>query len=160
MEIDPDAGSLVFVSCKNPVKPKYPLYVDTDSCNITANQFSKMKAPSNYYSYVVVGESVVASDIEESCTVYKTAPVDLRRLPNVTAGDISLQDIHNLLSNGLELSWYARFDTSRRRKSLFCDVALKSVEISEFVERHVIGHYAYEPYIGIGGLVSGKASDL
>ncbi|XP_071914012.1 uncharacterized protein [Coffea arabica] len=120
MEIDPDAGSLVFVSCKNPVKPKYPLYVDTDSCNITANQFSKMKAPSNYYSYVVVGESVVASDIEESCTVYKTAPVDLRRLPNVTAGDISLQDIHNLLSNGLELSWYARFDTSRRRKSLFC----------------------------------------
>nr|XP_027067767.1 uncharacterized protein LOC113693422 [Coffea arabica] len=105
MEIDPDAGSLVFVSCKNPVKSKYPLYVDTASCNITANHFSKMKAPSNYYSYVVVGETVVASDIKESCTVYKTAPVDLRCLPNVTAGDISFQDIHNLLSNGLELGW-------------------------------------------------------
>ncbi|XP_027074188.2 LEAF RUST 10 DISEASE-RESISTANCEUS RECEPTOR-LIKE PROTEIN KINASE-like 2.1 isoform X1 [Coffea arabica] len=121
MHIDPDAGSLVFVSCKNPVKSKYPpLYVDTASCNITANHFSKMKAPSNYYSYVVVGKNVVASDIEESCTVYKTAPVDLRCLPNVTAGDISFQDIHNLLSNGYEISWYEGFDP--RRRSFFCPI--------------------------------------
>ncbi|CDP20855.1 unnamed protein product [Coffea canephora] len=116
-----------------------------------------MKAPSNYYSYVVVGESVVASDIEESCTVYKTAPVDLRRLPNVTAGDISFQDIHNLLSNGLELSWYV--GPSWRRSS-FCDVALKSVEIYRFVYRHVIGPYGYDYYFAIGGIVSRKASDL
>ncbi|XP_027175550.1 probable LRR receptor-like serine/threonine-protein kinase At1g56140 isoform X2 [Coffea eugenioides] len=114
MEIDPDAGSLVFVSCKNPVKSKYPpLYVDTASCNITANHFSKMKASSNYYSYVVVGKNVVASDIEESCTVYKTAPVDLRCLPNVTAGDISFQDIHNLLSNGLDLRWLREWRSRR-----------------------------------------------
>ncbi|XP_027175551.1 LEAF RUST 10 DISEASE-RESISTANCE LOCUS RECEPTOR-LIKE PROTEIN KINASE-like 2.1 isoform X3 [Coffea eugenioides] len=104
MEIDPDAGSLVFVSCKNPVKSKYPpLYVDTASCNITAN----------HYSYVVVGKNVVASDIEESCTVYKTAPVDLRCLPNVTAGDISFQDIHNLLSNGLDLRWLREWRSRR-----------------------------------------------
>ncbi|XP_027177018.1 putative cysteine-rich receptor-like protein kinase 16 isoform X1 [Coffea eugenioides] len=114
MYIDPDAGSLVFVSCQNPVKSKYtPLYVDTASCNITANQFSKMKAPSNYYSYVVVGKNVVASDIEESCTVYKTAPVDLRCLPNVTTGDISFQDIHNLLSNGLDLRWLREWRSRR-----------------------------------------------
>ncbi|XP_027074178.1 rust resistance kinase Lr10-like isoform X2 [Coffea arabica] len=114
MYIDPDAGSLVFVSCQNPMKSKYtPLYVDTASCNITANQFSKMKAPSNYYSYVVVGKNVVASDIEESCTVYKTAPVDLRCLPNVTAGDISFQDIHNLLSNGLDLRWLREWRSRR-----------------------------------------------
>ncbi|XP_071912440.1 LEAF RUST 10 DISEASE-RESISTANCEUS RECEPTOR-LIKE PROTEIN KINASE-like 2.2 [Coffea arabica] len=121
MEFDPDAGSLVFVSCKNPVKSKYPLYVDTASCNITANHFSKMKAPSNYYSYVVVGESVVASDIEESCTVYKTAPVDLRCLPNVSAGDISFQDIHNLLSNGFEIRWGEALEL--RKKSFFCPLA-------------------------------------
>ncbi|XP_027075899.1 LEAF RUST 10 DISEASE-RESISTANCEUS RECEPTOR-LIKE PROTEIN KINASE-like 2.1 [Coffea arabica] len=118
MEIDPDAGSLVFVSCKNPVKSKNPpLYVDTASCNIiTANQFSKMKAPSNYYSYVVVGKKVVASDVEKSCTVYKTAPADLRCLPNVT--DISFQDIHNLMSNGYEIRWLPLLETSK--KSVFC----------------------------------------
>nr|XP_027069542.1 uncharacterized protein LOC113694845 isoform X2 [Coffea arabica] len=122
MEIDPDTGSLVFVSCKNPVKSKYhPLYVDTACCNVTANHFSKMKAPPGYYSYVVVGESVVASDIEESCTIYKTAAVDLRCLPNVTAGDISFQDIHNLLSNGHELKWHGGLEI---RRSLFCDGAL------------------------------------
>ena len=119
MEIPLDTDLLLFVSCKNPAKSKYPpLYVDTASCNITANHFSKMKAPSNYYSYVVVGKNVVASDIEESCTIYKTAAVDLRCLPNVTAGDISFQDIHNLLSNGLEISWLPLFE--HRRRSLFC----------------------------------------
>ncbi|CDP12531.1 unnamed protein product [Coffea canephora] len=127
MEID--AGSLLFV------KSKYPLYVDTASCNITAN----------HYSYVVVGESVVASDIEESCTVYKILPVDLRRLPDVTAGDIPFQDIHNLLSNGYEISWYILGSLTRRRsRSFFCDVALKSVEISGFVCRHVFGQHACE----------------
>ncbi|XP_027173450.1 rust resistance kinase Lr10-like [Coffea eugenioides] len=123
MEIDPHhTGSLVFVSCKNPVKSKYPpLYVDTASCNISANHFSKMKAPSNNYSYVVVGKNMVASDIEESCTVYKTAPVDLRCLPNVTAGDVSFQDIHNLLSNGYEISWGEALEL--RKKSFFCPLA-------------------------------------
>ncbi|XP_027175552.1 rust resistance kinase Lr10-like isoform X4 [Coffea eugenioides] len=129
MEIDPDAGSLVFVSCKNPVKSKYPpLYVDTASCNITANHFSKMKASSNYYSYVVVGKNVVASDIEESCTVYKTAPVDLRCLPNVTAGDISFQDIHNLLSNGLDLRWLREW-RSRRHFPFYLNAAIKVIGI-------------------------------
>ncbi|XP_027175769.1 rust resistance kinase Lr10-like isoform X2 [Coffea eugenioides] len=133
MEIDPHSvHSLVFVSCKNPVKSKYPLYVDTASCNITAN----------HYSYVVVGKNVVASDIEESCTVYKTVPVDRRCLPNVTGGDISFQDIHNLLSNGLELSWFLAL-SSMRRRSFLCDVALILTEISEFVYRHVFGPYRY-----------------
>ncbi|XP_027066906.2 LEAF RUST 10 DISEASE-RESISTANCEUS RECEPTOR-LIKE PROTEIN KINASE-like 2.3 [Coffea arabica] len=155
VETVPDAGSLVFVSCKNPVKSKYPpLYVDTASCNITANHFSKVKAPSNYYSYVVVGEIVVASDIEESCTVYKTLPVDLRFLPDVTAGDISFQDIHNLLSNGLELRWLPLFE--HRRRSLFCYVALSSVETYRFVYRHVFGpnRYGNEYCFDIGAIVS------
>nr|XP_027076286.1 LEAF RUST 10 DISEASE-RESISTANCE LOCUS RECEPTOR-LIKE PROTEIN KINASE-like 2.2 isoform X2 [Coffea arabica] len=140
----PDTGWLVFVSCKNPVKSKYhPLYVDTASCNVTANHFSKMKAPPGYYSYVVVGESVVASDIEESCTIYKTAAADLRCLPNVTAGDISFQDIHNLLSNGHELKWYGGLDI---RRSLFCDGALILVDVYSLLgpyvpngPKHVIG---------------------
>nr|XP_027069555.1 LEAF RUST 10 DISEASE-RESISTANCE LOCUS RECEPTOR-LIKE PROTEIN KINASE-like 2.2 [Coffea arabica] len=149
VEIAPDSGSLVFVSCKNPVKSKYaPLYVDTASCNITANHFSKTKAPSNYYSYVVVGESVVASDIEESCTVYKILPVDLQHLPNVTAGDISFQDIHNLLSNGLELSWW--YGGGTRSRSFLCDVLLIWTEISEFVYGHVIGPYVCKNCFGIG----------
>ncbi|XP_027173748.1 LEAF RUST 10 DISEASE-RESISTANCE LOCUS RECEPTOR-LIKE PROTEIN KINASE-like 2.3 [Coffea eugenioides] len=155
MEIDADIGSLVFVSCKNPVKSKNPpLYVDTASCNITANHFSKVKAPPGYYSYVVVGESVVASDIKESCTVYKKVPVDLRCLPDVTAGDISFQDIHNLLSNGLELSWYSGPQEPRRRRSLFCDVALILAEISGFVIQLVFGQ---EHYFEIG-LVSAVLS--
>nr|XP_027070969.1 rust resistance kinase Lr10-like [Coffea arabica] len=154
VETVPDAGSLVFVSCKNPVKSKYPLYVDTASCNITANHFSEMKAPSNYYSYVVVGKNVVASDIEESCTVYKILPVDLRCLPKETAGDISFEDIHNLLSNGLEISWLPLFE--HRRRSLFCYVALNSVETYRFVYRHVFGPYPYgnEYYFDIGAIVS------
>nr|XP_027071303.1 LEAF RUST 10 DISEASE-RESISTANCE LOCUS RECEPTOR-LIKE PROTEIN KINASE-like 2.3 [Coffea arabica] len=154
VETVPDAGSLVFVSCKNPVKSKYPLYVDTASCNITANHFSEMKAPSNYYSYVVVGKNVVASDIEESCTVYKILPVDLRCLPKETAGDISFEDLHNLLSNGLEISWLPLFE--HRRRSLFCYVALSSVETYRFVYKHVFGPnpYGNEYYFDIGAIVS------
>ncbi|XP_027174806.1 rust resistance kinase Lr10-like [Coffea eugenioides] len=161
MEIGPDTGWLVFVSCKNPVKLKYhPLYVDTASCNVTANHFSKMKAPPGYYSYVVVGESVVASDIKESCTVYKKVPVDLRCLPDVTAGDISFQDIHNLLSNGLELSWYSGPQEPRRRRSLFCDVALKWAEVYSHVYRHVIGSFEYGYKYDIGGFVSEVSQSL
>ncbi|XP_027174301.1 LEAF RUST 10 DISEASE-RESISTANCE LOCUS RECEPTOR-LIKE PROTEIN KINASE-like 2.1 [Coffea eugenioides] len=105
-----------------------------------------VKAPPGYYSYVVVGESVVASDIEESCTVYKTAPVDLRCLPKASAGDISFQDIHNLLSNGLELGWHLS------SRSFLCDVALVLAEISGFVIGHVFAPIAN--YIYIGGIVS------
>ncbi|CDP12533.1 unnamed protein product [Coffea canephora] len=131
MGIAPDTDLLVFVSCKNPAKSKYPpLYVDTAS------------SPSNYYSYVVVGKNVVASDIEESCTIYKGVPVDLRCLPNVTAGDISFQDIHNLLSNGYEIRWYAG---SRRRKSLFCKLEYgflllsSSISVLLIAAKHAIG---------------------
>ncbi|XP_071911995.1 rust resistance kinase Lr10-like [Coffea arabica] len=160
LDIAPDTGWLVFVSCKNPVKSKYaPLSVDTASCNITANQFSKMKAPSNYYSYVVVGKNVVASDIEESCTIYKTAPVDLRRLPKVSAGDISFQDIHNLLSNGFEIRWDVFLESRwSRKKSFLCDVVRKSAKIQSFVYRHVIGPSADEGQhlrsLDFGGIVS------
>ncbi|XP_027174808.1 rust resistance kinase Lr10-like [Coffea eugenioides] len=111
-----------------------------------------MKAPPGYYSYVVVGESVVASDIEVSCTVYKIVPVDLRCLPKVTAGDISFQDIHNLLSSGLELSWHVRFETSRRRRSFFCDVAPKLAEVYNPVGPYKVGPDGH--YFNIGGLIS------
>ena len=101
VDIDPDTSELVFLSCKNPVESKSPLYIDTASCNITANHLSKMNAQSDYYSYVVIGKNVVASDIE-ACTIHKIVRADLRCLPKVT-GDISFQDIHNALANGFEI---------------------------------------------------------
>ncbi|XP_071912645.1 rust resistance kinase Lr10-like [Coffea arabica] len=116
VDIDPNTSELVFLSCKNPVESKSPLYIDTASCNITANHFSKMNAQSDYYSYVVIGKNVVASAIEESCTIHKIVRADLRCLPKVT-GDISFQDIHNALANGFELSLSTR---STLRRSILC----------------------------------------
>ena len=145
MDIDRDAGWLVFVSCKNRVKLKSPLYVDTASCNITANHFSKMNAQSDYYSYVVIGKNVVASDIEESCTIHKIVRADLRCLPKVT-GDISFQDIHNALANGFELSLSTR--STLRRSILYkytnfadlpCMLLSSWVLINSYLPRKVEG---------------------
>ncbi|KAL3534324.1 hypothetical protein ACH5RR_002785 [Cinchona calisaya] len=129
--IDQDMDILIFVSCRNPVRSKSPLYVDTSSCNITENSFSKVKAPSSY-SYVVVGENLVASDIEDSCTINKIVPVQLQCLPNITAGDISFEDIHNLLANGFKITWPAL--DSPRRRSFFCRLAVPLyVHVMQFI---------------------------
>ncbi|KAL3497746.1 hypothetical protein ACH5RR_040478 [Cinchona calisaya] len=90
----------IYVSCKNPVlktKNSPTLYVDTSPC-ITATKDDLM------YNYVVVGKNLVASDIQENCTVLKFFPADLRAL-DIGRRNVSFQDIHNLLVNGIELGW-------------------------------------------------------
>ncbi|KAL3497744.1 hypothetical protein ACH5RR_040476 [Cinchona calisaya] len=115
-----DTVVVVFVSCKNPIlKTKNPpLYVDTSPC-ITA-------AKDDYlYNYVVVGKNLVVSDIEETCTVHKIFPADLRAL-DIGRENVSFQEIHNLLANGFEFRWTNAGRVSRHSFSLIA-IAGRSV---------------------------------
>ncbi|KAL3497736.1 hypothetical protein ACH5RR_040468 [Cinchona calisaya] len=110
VETDP----VVFVSCKNPVlktKKSPRLYVDTAPC-LTA-------AKDDYsYNYVVVGKNLVASDIEETCTVLNIFSADLRAL-DIGRENVSFQDIHNLLANDFEFRCSA---SGGMRHSFICKV--------------------------------------
>ncbi|KAL3497747.1 hypothetical protein ACH5RR_040479 [Cinchona calisaya] len=125
-----DTDVVVFVSCKNPVvktKKSPPLYVDTAPC-LTA-------AKDDYsYNYVVVGKNLVASDIEETCTVLKKFPADLRSL-DIGRENVSFQDIHNLLANGFEFEW---FEGSKDSFFNFISMAVPFFELA-FAGRTVIG---------------------
>ncbi|CAI9099076.1 OLC1v1035847C1 [Oldenlandia corymbosa var. corymbosa] len=88
LTISDDADELVFVSCKYAVKPesnsKFHKLVDTASCNVT---------------------EVYMAD--ESCTIIKIVPaqIDEKSTLKRTGADVSLEDIHNLLSDAFQQDW-------------------------------------------------------
>ncbi|XP_071910199.1 rust resistance kinase Lr10-like [Coffea arabica] len=97
-----DAFLLIFVTCKTPVHSS--MYVDTTPC-LTAKEFSNQDiAHQSNYSYVVVGKSwdLVASDIEETCTIHKIIISGFQHSLNV---NLSFKDIHDAMASGFELKW-------------------------------------------------------
>ncbi|CAI9108320.1 OLC1v1007891C1 [Oldenlandia corymbosa var. corymbosa] len=91
----------VFLGCNHPVKhvskpPKFPLYVETGEFNCNPN------STSSSYSYVVVGQDVVASDIEDSCTVYNTF---FSKFNDSATQNASFQELRRMMASGFLLSW-------------------------------------------------------
>ncbi|KAL3533182.1 hypothetical protein ACH5RR_006703 [Cinchona calisaya] len=97
------ADSIIFVSCKKPVKS--PHYIDTYPW-LTAKDFSNVISREGInYSYVVVGKNLVASSIEESCTIHRTITSQFQRSLDVGTRGISFRDIHEVMASGFELQW-------------------------------------------------------
>ncbi|KAL3497739.1 hypothetical protein ACH5RR_040471 [Cinchona calisaya] len=123
-----DIYDVIFVRCKKPVKTKKsPLYVDIAPC-ITAKDLSNRdilfyqgarESPS--FSYLVVGKNLVASDIEKTCTIFKYFMADFRPL-DIERDNVSFQDIHNLLANGLEFRWNDGDGDEQDRNSRICNM--------------------------------------
>ncbi|XP_027070515.2 rust resistance kinase Lr10-like [Coffea arabica] len=97
--------SIILVSCKRPIDS--PLYIDTSPC-LTAKDF---------YSYVVFGNDLMASNIEETCTIYKTITSQFQNSLDVETRNISYRDVHDMMASGFELEWMGYSDS-------FCSSAL------------------------------------
>ncbi|KAL3521626.1 hypothetical protein ACH5RR_019775 [Cinchona calisaya] len=85
---------LTFINCVAPVNSSR--YVDIKLCTNTSSS-------SRTHSYIVSGNDLSLSDLEESCSVELVTWV--ARLPN-TDDYASLSRIHEALTNGIELYWY------------------------------------------------------
>ncbi|CAI9117632.1 OLC1v1019048C1 [Oldenlandia corymbosa var. corymbosa] len=117
---------LIFVSCENDIlqvkkhqssKAEFPIYIEASSTNTVS--------ASSSYNYVVVGQGLVASDIEDSCTIIKMIPTNLdeflltsRRTRNVT-----FQQIMDLMKSGFPVSW-AFYPQEAQIKSFRCQTEL------------------------------------
>ncbi|CAA0830872.1 receptor serine/threonine kinase- putative [Striga hermonthica] len=89
---------VVFIYCLAPVNGSN--YLEASFCGNRSSIFSNS---SGLYSYVVAGERILVSDLEDSCSVARVAQASSRG-PAVDYG--SLGGIYGGLGYGFELSWF------------------------------------------------------
>lgn len=91
---------VAFIKCLKPVKSSR--YVNNSACSSSTNAISNS---SRVYSYVAVGgETMMVSDLEDSCGVERFTKVS-KRAPIRDSGN-TLKSIHELLAYGFEMTWY------------------------------------------------------
>ncbi|KAL7147354.1 hypothetical protein ABFS83_06G102200 [Erythranthe nasuta] len=93
--------AVVFIHCSAPVIGS-PRYVEAAFCGNRSTVFSS-NSSEVIYSYVVVGERIMVSDLEESCTVDRVDQTSARR---PVSDYSSLAGVYEGLSYGFELSWF------------------------------------------------------
>nr|XP_027073041.1 uncharacterized protein LOC113697564 [Coffea arabica] len=114
----------VMVTCKKPVVA--PLYVDTAPC-VTAKELSNLEGAESNYSYVVVGKrasDLVASDIEETCTIHKVMYSRFQHFLIDSTRNISFKDIHDAMASGFELEYGRYFNMCKRSIPSKCIINL------------------------------------
>ncbi|GER49818.1 membrane receptor-like protein 1 [Striga asiatica] len=89
---------VVFIYCLAPVNGSN--YLEAPFCGNRSSIFSNS---SGLYSYVVAGERILVSDLEDSCSVARVAQASARG-PVVNYG--SLGGVYGGLGYGFELSWF------------------------------------------------------
>ncbi|CAI9097369.1 OLC1v1033771C1 [Oldenlandia corymbosa var. corymbosa] len=138
---------LVFISCENPV-------TNPESNSSTFHRLVEMNAPchaasalyfannhdSNSNNYVVVGRNVLLSDIPESCAVNKILPAKIQDAEShliTTGDDVEFQHIHDILTDGFELSWTWDAYGTGLKKPFWCRLLSILVGFQEFVSSMV-----------------------
>ena len=93
---------ILLMECENPVYPS-SWYVDTYPCNITAG--SSTLSQSKRHSYIWVNSyGFRASDLNDACRI----DLMVMTSPNIPYLQINISylQIHNVMANGFELTWY------------------------------------------------------
>lgn len=133
---------ITFINCLSPVAN--PKYIENTLCGNT----SAFSNSTRVYSYVTV-ESILVSDLEDSCT-YDTTAQASPPWPS-TDHNYSYAQIHDLLSDGFELVWYKALCTECYERKGDCSL------VGDKIECH---NYCYESSFEEGSLFCKKSSLL
>lgn len=109
-----DGISVAFIYCLAPVKSSK--YVEGPFCGSRSSIFSNS---SQIHTYVMAGNRIMVSDIEEGCTVGRVVQVSGRR---GVSDNSSLAGIYDDLAYGIELSWFLVSCGDCERDDGYCSV--------------------------------------
>lgn len=114
---------VTFIHCLNPVNSSK--YVQAPFCGNRSSIFVNL---SEIHSYVVTGERMTISDLEDSCTVDRVvlaSPVELM-------WNNSLASIYDAMANGFEFTWFRVHCVECDRSNGYCSVEGNRINCKEY----------------------------
>jgi hypothetical protein len=105
---------VAFIHCLTPVSSSK--YVEAAFCGNRSSIFSNS---SEIYSYAMLGERILVSELDESCTVDRVSWASGRR---PMRDNSSLASIYDGLTYGFELSWFRVLCEECERSYGFCSL--------------------------------------
>ncbi|PIN01637.1 Serine/threonine protein kinase [Handroanthus impetiginosus] len=120
---------VVFIHCLAPVSSS--AYVNAAFCGNRSSFFSNA---SEIYNYVVFGERILVSDLEESCSVDRVSRVSSRR---VMRDNSSLEGIYDGLAYGFELSWFRVLCGECERTHGYCSLEGNTISCQHYCSEDI-----------------------
>lgn len=115
---------VLFIHCLAPITSSK--YVKASFCG---NRSTIVSNSSDIYSYVTVGNRIMLSDLEESCTVDGFEQVSARR---PMSDNSSLASIYDGLAYGFELSWFRVLCGECERTYGFCSLEGNTISCTHY----------------------------
>ncbi|KAL8519477.1 hypothetical protein ACS0TY_010420 [Phlomoides rotata] len=143
---------VTFIHCLNPVNSSK--YVPATFCG---NRSTIFVNSSQIHSYVITGESVTVSDLEDSCTVDRVvlaSPVELM-------WNNSLASIYDAMANGFVFTWFRAHCVECDRYYGFCSLEGKKISCKEYCsESTPISEWSFKCKFQFWGVIIGIYGNL
>ncbi|KAL1565515.1 rust resistance kinase Lr10-like [Salvia divinorum] len=137
-----------FMYCMSPVDS--PKYAEGPFCGDRSGTFSNS---SRIYSYLMLGDDIMVSDVEEGCSVYRV--VWTSGLRGVGGGS-SLGGIYGDLGYGVELSWYRAHCGECEGSDGYCGVEGSRITCKHYCKEDTpISQLSFKCKINYWGIIVG-----